>query len=142
MANEHSLIRSVHRHLKPVEDLDIWKIKADFANGVPDCWYCGPENDLWVEYKWIHKFPKRDSTVIDLTNTKQHLSALQQQWLIRKCLLGISTAVIVGSAHGTVWFDGDAWQRPITAQDFRRQAKNNKVIAETVHSFCATKVGW
>jgi len=117
MANEHSYIRLVHKYFD--KETYRWKICDDYEGGVPDCFYEGDLSDLWVEYKYIKPFPKRHTTMIDLSNPKYYLSKLQQLWLTRRENRRHDTAVIAGSEHGGVIFWGDSWKTPITAEDFR-----------------------
>ena len=101
--NEHGYIRSVHRHLPP--EMHKWKVHDNYAGGVPDCWYAGPAGNIWVEYKWITKLPKRDTTVI-----KPNLSAQQLAWLIKMSGHSISCACIIGCPEGGIVLTGkDDW---------------------------------
>jgi hypothetical protein len=82
-----------------------WKVHDNFAGGVPDCWYVGPEGNIWVEYKWIKALPKRDTTRI-----KPNLSAQQLAWLIKMSGHGISCACIIGFPEGgIVLTEKDQW---------------------------------
>ena len=78
--NEHSFVASIHRILKK-HPVHIWKINDQYAGGVPDAFYEGVNSDLWVEYKYIPKLPKRSTTKIDLTSPKM-LSMNQQLWML------------------------------------------------------------
>ena len=103
LLNEHGYIRSVHRHLPP--EMHKWKVHDNYAGGVPDCWYAGPAGNIWVEYKWITKLPKRDTTVI-----KPNLSAQQLAWLIKMSGHSISCACIIGCPEGGIVLTGkDDW---------------------------------
>ena len=127
--NEHSYIRSLHTLLKKGGmDVDIWKVNDNFAGGVPDVAYFGAINTLWVEYKYIKQLPKKNSTIIDLTNSAKYLSLLQQQWLERKHLLNIRTAVIVGSPSGNGIYDGIMWREPVTTGEFIANAVSNHTV--------------
>lgn len=86
--NEHSFIRSIHRHLHP--DVHSWKIHDTYTGGVPDAMYSGPKGLLFVEYKYVKSLPKKDTTSI-----KHSLSALQLQWLERM-KVSANAALIVG----------------------------------------------
>ena len=52
--DEHGYIRSVTRHLP--NDRYQWKIHDSYAGGVPDWFYEGHKQDLWVEWKYIKPF--------------------------------------------------------------------------------------
>ncbi len=136
MADEHSYIRSIHRKLKIIPGLDIWKIRADGTNGVADCWYSGVAGNIWVEYKYVKTLPKRGSTIIDPTNTNKYLSKLQQEWLRKKHEHNISTAVILGCSLGGVILKGLEWQTPLLTEDFRQKIISNKAIASFIQHFC------
>lgn len=73
------------------------KIQTMMNNGVPDCWYSGNKDDLWVEMKYISdkKLPKRDITVI-----QPMLSDLQRAWLDARYYEGRHVAVAIGSSIG------------------------------------------
>jgi hypothetical protein len=91
--NEASYIRAIHGKL-PV-NVHAWKIADRFKRGVPDTWYSGDVADLWAEYKFLKKTPKR--------NFKPKLSPLQLKWLQQRHAEGRLVVVIVGTpAGGTV----------------------------------------
>ena len=125
--NEHGYIRSVTRHLP--SDRYQWKIHDSYAGGVPDWFYEGQNQDLWVEWKYIKPFPKRPGTLIDLTN-KKYLSALQQRWIMRRHEKRQDIWVIAGSEHGGVIFKNLDWQSPISVAEFQAQALKPKEISE------------
>ena len=78
----------MHRHLSP--EIYRWKIHDTHTGGVPDAYYCGPGDSLWIEYKYI-KLPKRASTLVQL-----NLSELQKIWLTRAYEWRQSVAIVVG----------------------------------------------
>lgn len=122
--NEHGFVRAVHSYLKKhFPNIYIWKINDNFAGGVPDAWYCASQNDLWVEYKYI-TCPKRDTTLIDC---RDHLSALQQDWLTKRHSQNISVATIIGSNEGIFMFPGVNWLKPIKAKDLKNGLKPKNV---------------
>lgn len=131
---EHQWVSSLHQSMrKKYDDIKIWKINDDYAGGVPDACYFGPASTLWVEYKYL-VIPKRDSTIIDLTDKNRYLTALQQDWLTNLYLFNISHAVIVGSPEGGVVFPGNSWKTPITTKEFRSRVIPKNKIAEILHS--------
>lgn len=97
----------------------------------------GAKKDLWVEWKFIKPFPKKDTTLIDLTNTK-YLSALQQKWLIRRQRIRGDVAVVAGSEYGGVVFFGLDWQRPITAGQFRDICNRHAAVACEIEAIINT----
>lgn len=139
MANEHSFIKSVHRHLKNIApEIYMWKIHADFTNGIPDCWYSNA-SDLWVEYKWCNKVPVKDSTIIDLTNSKKYLSQLQINWLKERHKEGRNVCVILGSPEGANILLGTDWRTPISPKTFRCNAITTKQVAFFLANFLSTQ---
>lgn len=108
---ENTFISSVHRHL-PV-DLYRMKNHNQYNGGIPDVWYSGLKDDLWVEYKFI-VLPKKNDTVVRID-----LSHLQQEWITARLKEGRNLAVIVGSKDGGVWLPGLAWVSPLKTATFR-----------------------
>lgn len=53
----------------------VWKINDNYAGGVPDALLIGPEQDVWVEFKFVQALPKRDNTIV-----RPDLTRLQQSW--------------------------------------------------------------
>jgi hypothetical protein len=130
--NEHSYIKSVHRHLN---ELSLrWKINDAFTGGVPDCFYEGSHQDLFVEYKYIKPFPKKEHTVIDLTDSRNYLTKQQQLWLTRRHNCRKDAWVIAGSEYGGVIFRGLGWQQPFSAEEFKRRALPQRLIAEQIQA--------
>lgn len=114
---ETTFIASVHRLLPSA----LYRMKNHnvYNAGVPDVWYSGPQDDLWVEYKFI-ELPARDDTLIPLAHgTRPMLSALQQQWLRTRYEEGRKVGVMVGCKGGGVWFPGVNWDCEVSAGDFR-----------------------
>ena len=101
---EHAFVKRVHRHLP--SELYRWKVADRYTNGVPDAWYSGPAGDLWVEYKYLPRTPRRVFTPA--------LSALQKKWLIERHREGRNVAVVVGCPDGAL---------PITAENIEQRIK-------------------
>lgn len=121
--NESGYTRKIGRLLRT--DVYTWKISDRFTAGVPDAYYSGPAQDLWVEYKHIAKPPK---------STKQSpaLSALQEKWLRDRMEEGRNVAVIVGlGTRNGVILTGDDMFRPIDL----RNAISCKEIAYWISEF-------
>lgn len=74
-----------------------WKIADRFRAGVPDCWYSGPDGDLWVEFKYLKRQPRRWYT--------PGLSHLQRHWLNGRHREGRRVAVIIGCPDGAQWLE-------------------------------------
>jgi hypothetical protein len=63
--------------------------------------YCGPKSLLFVEYKYVKKLPKRDTTFI-----KHSLTPLQSQWLERINGPSVS-ALVIGVEESALILVGD-----------------------------------
>ena len=74
-----------------------WKISDRYRAGVPDCWYSGPGGDIWIEYKYLKRQPRRWYT--------PGLSQLQLQWLNERHEEGRRVAVVVGCPDGAQWLE-------------------------------------
>lgn len=100
--NEHGFVRKVHKKIRDTKQMKkVWKVNDNFQGGVPDAYYLGPADDLWVEYKYISCLPKRSTTKI-----YPGLSALQHDWLSNLLLSGKQAWVAVGHPRG-VWVGTD-----------------------------------
>lgn len=132
---ETTFIQSIHRHLPPVSELYRMKNHNEFNAGIADCWYSGRVCDLWVEYKFL-VLPKRETTVIDLCGGKNPaLSHLQQDWLRCRHQEGRNVWVIAGCKEGGVVFVDMAWERPVTAAQFKASLLSRAEIASRLISF-------
>ena len=94
------------------------KIALAYNAGVADSWYSmHGGQDLWVEYKWIQKFPVR--VPLDLTGGKNPLlSKLQQNWLFSRHAEGRNVAVVAGSVAGALVFSGITWMKPLAPKNY------------------------
>lgn len=88
----------MHRHL--TESVYKWKITDRYTAGVPDTWYSGCTCDLWIEWKYLKKTPKKHTA---------NLSALQKDWLNSRYKEGRNVAVIIGSPNGGIILRDLAW---------------------------------
>lgn len=109
---ENRFIERVHRRLPPppkpgrmadvpqvieTGERTLFRCKQHdmYHRGCADVWYSGPR-DIWVEYKWVAKLPKK-LIVPDL-------SSHQRIWLNGRFLEGRAVFVVVGSPDGCVIF--------------------------------------
>lgn len=123
---ETTFTAGVHRHLP--SSLYRMKTHNPYVGGIPDCYYSGQLNDLWVEYKYI---PKLTPAQCRLPN----LSALQVDWINGRCAEGRSVVVIVGCPDGgVVLADGD-WETFLTPQQFKDRVQTRKEIADWITGF-------
>lgn len=126
---ETSYIRKVHKKIP--SNVYRWKIKDDYAGGVPDAWYCSDFGQLFVEYKYIPKLPKRDTTLV-----RAALSELQFLWLTARSDESVSVGVVVGTPEGGVYFTDirEAYDG-IALSDFRERMMDAVGIASEITTF-------
>ena len=102
----------------------------DYVGGIPDVWYSGNKNDLWVEYKYLPISNPRSVVVPDL-------SPKQLYWITGRRAEGRNAWVIVGYKPGGVIFtDLDDIRDGILPDDFLARTLDRKVIAERIGAFC------
>ena len=108
-----------------------WKINDPYTGGKPDAYYCGPANDLWIEYKFIPALPKRPTTNINIG-----LSALQIDWL--RCLTGFKRPVwvVVGAPKQAVILTIDEALDGITQAQFIRRALTFRELGSKIKEHC------
>ena len=87
--NEHSYIKAIHRLLPT--SVYKWKINDNFHGGVADAYYSGKGGDIWIEYKYISKPPKKPTTIIRTCLTDQQLN-----WLQTRQEEGRNVALVIG----------------------------------------------
>lgn len=111
---------AVNRNLK---DIHIEKQNNTFRGGTFDVWY-SPKGgcDLWVEYKWIARIPKKAPVNIPL-------SPLQVMWGKQRYAEGRNVAVCVGCADGGIVLPGIAWDTPVPVDEFVERIEGTKAIA-------------
>lgn len=104
-----------------------------YRGGTPDNYYDGPKSDLWIEYKYVTKFPR----VLDLLKptTKPHLTPLQQLWLDRRYDNGGNAAVIIGSREGGLILINKGWNTLICREEAFQELKTKKEVAAWITGF-------
>jgi hypothetical protein len=103
------------------------KNNNQYTGGIPDVWYSGQSDDIWIEYKYLPKLPVR----ADVNPTKM-LSALQTQWLNSRYDEGRNVAVIIGCPTGGVLLLDKSWNAEIPAKDFCALIKSTADLAEWI----------
>lgn len=126
--NEHSFIRAVHGYLP--SELFRWKIHDTYAGGVPDSFYVGPANALFVEYKYIKKLPARATTKLHTTLSKQQI-----MWLEKMRSFNFPAWLIIGAEDRCVIVE-DNYRSPILKADFDIHAVKFKDAANSIADFC------
>lgn len=131
---EHLYRTKIRRKLGAA--IDVWSVHDSYTAGVPDHWYSGWVADLWAEYKYFPKHPKKN---IDLTSGKNpKLTRLQQHWLNRKLAQGRAVWVVVGFPDGGVILKDGAWMHPF---DHRELLVTNDELASQILSHCGVEDG-
>jgi hypothetical protein len=118
---------AVHKKLPPLSKLHREKMHNMYRGGTADVWYSGDLDDLWVEYKWIAKLPKKAYVCLD-----KELSPLQQQWLMGRYKEGRNVAVILGTPEGAWVCEGAKWIEPIDPIAIRTLAISKQTIADYI----------
>ena len=118
---ENTFWQSLRKKLIP--RIYAMKNQAGYVGGIPDCWLSGMHGDLWMENKYLQTVPP----IVDPTKL---LSALQQQWLLRRHAEGRSVGVLIGSVDGHLYFPSLSWLSPMTRGTFQMKAKKTGEIAE------------
>lgn len=126
MKPENRFIANVHKKL-PAE-VYREKMHNPYRGGTFDVWYSGSKADLWIEYKWIDRIPKRGRVIPDL-------SALQMKWGKGRYAEGRHVLVVVGCPGGAVMFRSPRlWEAGVTAEEFRRALVTKPALVAWVHS--------
>ncbi len=133
--NEHGFIDAVHRRLPADPSFMKWKIHDSFAGGKPDAYYCGPLNDLWVEYKFI-ELPKRVTTQI-----YPDLSELQIDWLRFLDACRRPVWVVVGSPKLAGIFSVQEALDGFTKPQYLGRAVSFKDLASRITEHCGVFSG-
>ena len=103
------------------------KMHNMYRGGTADLWYSGSLDDLWAEYKWIAKLPKK--TFVRL---ERELSPLQQRWLTGRHEEGRNVVVILGTPEGAWICEGVGWKEPIDPADIRARALSKQFVADYI----------
>jgi hypothetical protein len=130
--NEHSYIKAIHRLLPST--VYKWKINDNFHGGVADAYYSGPAGDLWIEYKYLSRPPKRRNTVVKTCLTDQQL-----HWLTSRQSEGRNVALIIGITAPDGFKDKDNLivtdlSQNVTMDTFISSAIDKKGVADYIMS--------
>lgn len=115
MGPEKSFINKVHLKLEPE-----WEVHKQSNTGIigtsgtPDYYYERTDRALWIEYKFVKKFP--ELIMMTDTNKKYSLSALQRRWLNRAYRNNVRVAAVLGSEEGAIIFALQKWELTINSQ--------------------------
>jgi hypothetical protein len=95
-----------------------------FHGGTWDAWYSGRGGDLWIEYKYLARIPRR-------ANVKpfELLSPLQLEWGRERRSEGRNVAVILGCPAGGVLLRDAAWMNELTPGQFQNLVQSRADLA-------------
>ena len=128
---ENTFRAGVHKYL-PAE-LHWEKMNNAYSSGTADNWYDGTKADLWIEWKYLPRVPKRGTIWLCKPDIKSPgLSRLQQKWLRDRYVNGRNVCVIAGCPDGGVILCDLAWEQPMTADEFRSKLLSRKLLAEWI----------
>jgi hypothetical protein len=128
--NEHSYIKAIHNRL-PLSVYK-WKINDNYQGGVADAYYSGNAGDLWIEYKYLARPPKRTNTEIKTCLTDQ-----QRHWLRSRQKEGRNVALVIGMAPSKEYEFTDNlivtdFTQTITLKTFSRHAVTRQAVADYI----------
>jgi len=131
--NEHGFVRKVHTKLRVTGRLKkIWKINDNFQGGVPDAFYLGDLDSLWVEYKYLPKLPKRDTTLV-----VPDVSELQYDWLADLQACGKNAWVAVGHPNKVWWTqDLELCRNGIARSTFVEESVDTQTFIDLILDTC------
>lgn len=89
------------------------KMNNPYSSGTFDGWYSA-KRDLWVEFKYLPTVPVRTTV-----SPRKLLSELQLNWGNDRYDEGRSVAVIIGCPAGGVVLTDRAWERDLSADEFK-----------------------
>lgn len=116
------LVRSVYR----------MKNHNAYVGGIPDVWYSGSVQDLWVEYKYLPVKTPRITVIPDL-------SLLQVRWITDRKEEGRSVWTIVGcKAGGVIYRDITEMTNGLPPACFISRLQSYKEIATEIYTFTTT----
>lgn len=126
---ENQFIAGVHKYMPPEKPGFFYKVKTHnpYESGIPDCWYSGKKGDLWIEYKYLSKLPKRGDTII-----VPALSELQLEWVNGRFDEGRDVRVIVGCKYGGVMFREKEWIDGMPNAEFERRMNSRQGLAACI----------
>lgn len=110
------------------------KMHNPYRGGTFDQWYSGISGDLWVEYKWLPKIPKKGIVL-------PKLSSLQNLWGTGRALEGRQVYVVIGTPEGGVVFEVyernyfsfyPGWATGISIEVFRTLLKSKQELADWI----------
>jgi len=129
MKPESRFITSVNAKIPT--DVHREKMHNPYRGGTFDVWYSGSKADLWIEYKFIPRIPKRGRVV-------PNLSPLQLRWGQGRNAEGRNVMVVVGCPEGAAMLGFPRqWEVGVTVEEFRNALVTKATLAAWIHSLTA-----
>lgn len=125
---ENQFISGVHKYIP-----DVYKEKMynPYRSGTADVWYSGKDGDLWIEYKYIPKIPKKIEIIPALTDR-------QVKWLNDRYAETRNIAVVLGCPDGGVIYTHRSWTIPMQPSEWIDCIVSRKELAEWIRSKTGT----
>lgn len=99
-----------------------------YVGGIPDCWYSGSVDDLWIEYKYL-PINKPNATVVP------NLSQQQLYWIRNRLEEGRNVWVIVGyKPGGVIYRDYTEMEKGIPPDVFLQRSMTRKDLAKEIQN--------
>jgi len=103
-----------------------------FLAGIPDCWYSGNNNDLWIEYKMLTISTPRQVVI-------PHLSAQQMHWIDLRRKEGREIWTVIGYKKGVVVYKTiEEMKKGLKPEQFIAQTISRKELANEIDTYCGT----
>ena len=126
--NETEFIFKIHKRLNP--KIYRWKINDRYHGGIPDVFYSGPGGFCFVEYKYIPRTPKKQTTLLKFKLTKQ-----QQTWLGKQSSFGLPVYTAF-AVENRILFTDNFTVSEFTVQEFEENAVNVQQFIEILTTIC------
>ena len=98
-----------------------------YRGGTADVWYSGNLDDLWVEYKWLAKLPKKAPV-----RQYKELSPLQLKWLHGRYEEGRNVVVILGTPEGAWIAENLDWEKDFDPAIIRCGERSKQNVADYI----------
>jgi hypothetical protein len=126
---EGQFIRAVHAFI-PKTKVYYMKNNNNYVSGIPDVWYSGRKNDLWVEYKY-NDVTKPIALVIP------DLSHQQLRWIKDRQHEGRAVWTVVGiKKGGVIYYTPEEMLSGIPPKEFLDRLLTRRELAETIQKYC------
>lgn len=132
MKPENRFIASVHNRVP--DSVYHEKMHNPYRGGTFDVWYSGSKADLWIEYKWIERIPRKGLVI-------PNLSALQKDWGRKRYDEGRHVVVVVGCPEGGVKLTNPRlWEEGVSVEEFRKALLTKPKLAAWIYAQATGKI--